>query len=763
MPASEAQWTSGRILRPAIATVMRTLLLFILCAVIPLVGFSQPPFQKLYLNGSEGAQALGASPMPDGGNAMVGLINLPGQNPQVYVSRLACDGSELWTRLLGNSSSNENIFPHVMADNAGRIWFTSNIGVWNNYDGLVGCFSPDGELLKAVRLGTGGRNDQLYGLGLGEDGSVFVCGATNSWGSDKTSSPVFHDVFVARLDSNLNMLWARTFGTKDSIDTGHALALDKDGNVWVTGRMIVNGTFFAFLLHMDSEGNTLDLKGYGESTAPHRTYGYGLTATEDGYILLTGSTTINKENHLSPADAFLIKTDGNGNPVFRQIFTPVLGNDESESGSSVVEMHDGRYAIGVPTMSFTTHTVGFVPNKNAVFVTESDGTLSEARIYNPGGSHYTKLYRRNEGYLLSNYSNFYSQPNPGAGPFRPLVIVTDRDLASGCHELDVTAELALVQESWQTLDIPFNPDTAYAITPYLTATPYAFLGVETLCETADSLAAILDLPAEICEGEPLTLTADTSGNVLSLSWTMGDGSVIQQVLDTVYTYSTPGTFNIVLSLVSACSMVQVEHEIVVLPAPRKEAQYGICEGDSVLIGSNWVKVAGTYTEHLSGPGCDTILTVMVEVQPWGNLSIDTLSCIGDTILIGGIPVYENGTYMDTIPDIPCPTVRTWEARFEPCDCGIDFPNLFTPNGDQTNDAFGAVIICPISVTRFALKIYDRWGKEVFATSDPNVKWDGTNGGTDQPSDVYGWVMSASYLEAEEMKEVTKRGEVTLMR
>ena len=54
----------------------------------------------------------------------------------------------------------------------------------------------------------------------------------------------------------------------------------------------------------------------------------------------------------------------------------------------------------------------------------------------------------------------------------------------------------------------------------------------------------------------------------------------------------------------------------------------------------------------------------------------------------------------------------------------ELPNVFTPNGDGTNDFF---IPFPYRyIESVDLKIFDRWGVLVFETTDPAVKWDGRN-------------------------------------
>jgi gliding motility-associated-like protein len=55
--------------------------------------------------------------------------------------------------------------------------------------------------------------------------------------------------------------------------------------------------------------------------------------------------------------------------------------------------------------------------------------------------------------------------------------------------------------------------------------------------------------------------------------------------------------------------------------------------------------------------------------------------------------------------------------------GYALPNVFTPNNDNTNDLY--ISYNPNNyVKKVDMKIFNRWGKLVFRTSDPNINWDG---------------------------------------
>lgn len=71
---------------------------------------------------------------------------------------------------------------------------------------------------------------------------------------------------------------------------------------------------------------------------------------------------------------------------------------------------------------------------------------------------------------------------------------------------------------------------------------------------------------------------------------------------------------------------------------------------------------------------------------------------------------------------------------------IYVPTAFTPNGDNRNDTFQPK---GVGVTKYDLKIFNRWGEKVFSTTDFLTGWDGTLNGVECKSEVYAWKIKAS--------------------
>ncbi len=88
---------------------------------------------------------------------------------------------------------------------------------------------------------------------------------------------------------------------------------------------------------------------------------------------------------------------------------------------------------------------------------------------------------------------------------------------------------------------------------------------------------------------------------------------------------------------------------------------------------------------------------------------------------------------------------------------IYIPNSFTPNGDGINDIFRI----PPSIT-FTLQyflIFDRYGNEVFKTTDINKGWDGTYKGAKQPNGTYTYLIKGYDLK----REISLNGNVLIIR
>jgi gliding motility-associated-like protein len=94
----------------------------------------------------------------------------------------------------------------------------------------------------------------------------------------------------------------------------------------------------------------------------------------------------------------------------------------------------------------------------------------------------------------------------------------------------------------------------------------------------------------------------------------------------------------------------------------------------------------------------------------------------------------------------------------PVGAGIYVPGGFTPNNDGLNDILRPVVVGMKEFKYFAL--YNRWGEQVFRTTDPFKGWDGMIKGIKQGSGVYVWIAEAVDFNDQPVK---LKGTTTLIR
>lgn len=95
-------------------------------------------------------------------------------------------------------------------------------------------------------------------------------------------------------------------------------------------------------------------------------------------------------------------------------------------------------------------------------------------------------------------------------------------------------------------------------------------------------------------------------------------------------------------------------------------------------------------------------------------------------------------------------------------CSLSIPNVITPNEDGMNDAF--TIEHDNNIARYSLRIYNRWGRQIFETKDISDVWRGeTNIGSEAPAGLYFWIIEAMCIENNAILEDNANGTVTLIR
>ena len=88
---------------------------------------------------------------------------------------------------------------------------------------------------------------------------------------------------------------------------------------------------------------------------------------------------------------------------------------------------------------------------------------------------------------------------------------------------------------------------------------------------------------------------------------------------------------------------------------------------------------------------------------------------------------------------------------------IYIPNAFIPDGDRFNEVFSGSFI---GVKEINIEIYNRWGQEVFSSTDINFEWDGTYKGRRVQNGTYVWKLT--YIPEDRVDRELYTGHVTVL-
>ena len=147
----------------------------------------------------------------------------------------------------------------------------------------------------------------------------------------------------------------------------------------------------------------------------------------------------------------------------------------------------------------------------------------------------------------------------------------------------------------------------------------------------------------------------------------------------------------------------------------------------------WTFISGLYNSI----GNEKFITIG-NFAPSGNIVVDSVNG-------GSGPAYY---YIDDVSVTLCDSTPVEEEFF--------LPTAFSPNNDGNNDLWRISGEKPDAVE---IAVYDRWGNEVFRTTDPAFSWDGNFKGMALPMGVCFYYMKGMLKE----DEISQSGNLTLVR
>lgn len=171
-----------------------------------------------------------------------------------------------------------------------------------------------------------------------------------------------------------------------------------------------------------------------------------------------------------------------------------------------------------------------------------------------------------------------------------------------------------------------------------------------------------------------------------------------------------------------------------------------------------VVISPDFDVNIGPPDTTFCLGTIGLVLNAGNPGAQYLWNTGDTTYT--ITVDSAGIYWVQVSfDSLCSKYDTIQVSQSVCTSVVYVPNVFSPNGDGANDTWMALISGLVSDVHVV--IYNRWGLQVYESTQTNFQWDGKiNGGADASDSVYYWILT--YLDNNGSSKLLT-GTVTLLR
>jgi len=151
--------------------------------------------------------------------------------------------------------------------------------------------------------------------------------------------------------------------------------------------------------------------------------------------------------------------------------------------------------------------------------------------------------------------------------------------------------------------------------------------------------------------------------------------------------------------------------------------------------------------------------------------IDSVFTVGDTIFLHRNLEFTIGCYylqsVDVHGNISLPS-NVVCVDYDACP-PYELPNVFTPNADQFNDVLrpiGYPAANPKAIIESVkMIIFNRWGKVMFQTNDPEINWDGKNSqtGLDCQAGAYFYTCEVYFVSLNQSRTIHLQGSVTIIR
>jgi uncharacterized delta-60 repeat protein len=269
-------------------------------------------------------------------------INNPTSGEWDYHTRkYDSSGNELWNATY-DSGSTDDIPYGIDVDTSGNVYVTGGNGSLGDHDYYTIKYNSSGDHVWN-RTYDSGNDDVAYDL-VADSSNVYV---TGGWDSSS------YDYLTIKYDSSGNEQWNVTYDG-GGIDVAYAIDVDSSGNVYVTGLSnLTNGSDYNydyFTIKYNSSGDhvwnvTYDGGGHDR--------GYGIAVDSDGDVYVTGRSYLGSDD-----DYYTIKYNSSGDYQWNKSYD---SGDNDRGYAVAVDSNKNVYVTGYNTSLEDWITIKYAP------------------------------------------------------------------------------------------------------------------------------------------------------------------------------------------------------------------------------------------------------------------------------------------------------------------------------------------------------------------------------------------------------------------
>ncbi|MGN6568239.1 MAG: gliding motility-associated C-terminal domain-containing protein, partial [Flavipsychrobacter sp.] len=193
----------------------------------------------------------------------------------------------------------------------------------------------------------------------------------------------------------------------------------------------------------------------------------------------------------------------------------------------------------------------------------------------------------------------------------------------------------------------------------------------------------------------------------------------------------------------------------------KSGSYGVTVSKGGCRDSAAINIAYLDAKQTLGPDTSICADQPIQLLLEANVPTGGTAIWSDGSYNTSLAVTDTGMYWVMVTDGPCTFSDTVNVATQLCNCAFNMPTVFSPNGDGLNDLFRPIMQpgCPIS--GYNLKIFNRWGQQVWMSYSPHQGWDGSFNGVPQEIGDYMYMMQ--YTAGTRGKPIFRKGDIMLVR